>query len=209
MIGYFVRIDYKEEYVALIKGLAEDSDFNKVLFVYHTGEGQENPHWHGCIGTSLKDSTMRKRMKRIFTLGKGNGHMSIKPWETDGAVSYMFHENGAPITVCKGFDDSEIVKARVANDKIQEEVKKAKDKASWKLEEQAYEKLVARKKEYYSEMEIGMTIVELALTGDKYVPNDWLLRAMVTKLQYKLAKTEVDQELVIKSIVIKALRLEN
>lgn len=151
---------------------------------------------------------MRKRMKRIFDKGKGNGHMSIKPWETDGAVSYCFHENDDCIVVNKGFANSEIANARTANAKVQTEVAKAKEKASWKLEELAYDKLKSYNKEFYTEMEIGVCIVELALTSDKYVPNDWLLKAMVNKLRYRLAGNPQDQQEIVKMIVMKALRLE-
>lgn len=192
----------------ILQEMARDPDYNKVLCVSHKGSKDEPSHYHLCIGTSVKEDAMRKRMKKLFTKGKGNGHCSIKPWLDAGGVSYCFHEQDECIVINKGFSDEEIATARKANAKIQEEIKKAKEKASWKLEEQAFAVLKAREKPYYTEMEIGMCIVNLALTGDKYVPNDWLLRAMVSKLQWRLAGNEYEQEMIVSAIVKKALRLE-
>lgn len=208
MIGHFIRLAMLEGYVGLIQGMVEDTDYNKILCVSHKGNKDEPSHYHICVGTSVKEDAMRKRMKKLFTKGKGNGHMSIKPWIDDGAVSYCFHEQDECIVVNKGFTEEEITKAKKANGKIQEEIKKAKEKASWKLEEQAYNVLKAKEKPYYTEMEIGMCVVTLALSGDKYVPNDWLLRAMVSKLQWRLAGNEYEQEMIVSAIVKKALRLE-
>lgn len=208
MIGHFIRIKMIEGYVDIIKAMATDTDYDKVLCVFHKGSSDEPSHWHMCIATSVKEEAMRKRMKKLFTKGKGNGHMSIKPWVDDGAVSYCFHEQDECIVVNKGFSPDEIEKAKKDNKKVQEEVKKAKEKASWKLEEQAYEALKTRGKPYYSQMEIGMCIVSLALNSDKYVPNDWLLKAMVSKLQWRLAGNEEEQEYIVSEIVKKALRLE-
>lgn len=105
-------------------------------------------------------------MKKIFDQGKGNGHMSIKPWDgSNDACSYMFHEPDAAIVVRKGVSDAQLVEFKARNQHVQAEVTKAKEKASWTIEEEAYERLRGQKN--VSDQQIMETIVRVAFDKGK------------------------------------------
>lgn len=107
-------------------------------------------------------------MKKIFDQGKGNGHMSIKPWDgSNDACSYMFHEPDAAIVVRKGVSDAQLVEFKARNQHVQAEVTKAKEKASWTIEEEAYERLKERGYRGVTDQMIMETIVRVAFDKGK------------------------------------------
>jgi hypothetical protein len=75
------------------------------------------------IITDYKQQALRVELKKHFTLGKGNGHLSLKLWDGNlKANSYMFHERTIEIIVNKGYKDEEIKQYKEMNDEIQTEI---------------------------------------------------------------------------------------
>lgn len=109
--------------------------FDRLLCVRHLGKSRENPHYHFVFRTDYKDSALRKYLKLHFTQGKGNGHMSLKPWDgQDEALSYMFHEGTDPI-MNKGFSQDEINGLKEKDLSVRESHVKASDMCQLILDE--------------------------------------------------------------------------
>jgi len=83
MQGYFVRLDARDGYRDKIDALTMNEDYTFMFGMAHKGGKGENPHYHIVIGTKVATQAFRVRMKKIFTEGKGNGHMAIKAWDGD------------------------------------------------------------------------------------------------------------------------------
>jgi len=171
------------------------ADYLSVVCVEHRGATKENPHYHLVIRTAVKDQAFRVRMKKIFDKGKGNGHMSIKPWDgCNDAIAYLFHEDdNASLVLQHGVSDETIAEARQRNQQVQREVAKAKERASWKLEDEVYEMFAKGRVDVYPER-IAKEIILLALRSGRYMPNDFLLKAMVTRIQFRLLKGDLYRE---------------
>jgi len=112
--GFLVRIDALETYREKILMLTAVEDYLSILGVQHQGVTKENPHFHLVVESTLDLQAFRKRMKKIFNLSKGNGNMSIKPWDgNEDAYSYLFHEDpNSSILVSKNISDTTIAKKR-------------------------------------------------------------------------------------------------
>lgn len=199
--GYCVRVVALDGYLDKIAGLLICPDYISMIAVRHLGKNRDNPHYHIVIKTAVKQQAFRVRMKKVFDMGKGNAHMSIKEW--DGAleaISYLFHENESDdvIVARKNISDETIEKARERNRDVQTKIEKAKERASWRLEEALYQQIMndptIRKEYVYHEQRIAEELVLLALRNDKYVPNDYQLKAMVTKIRFKLLNGNVRSE---------------
>lgn len=193
-VGYCIRVQAIEDYGSKIAMLNNVEDYTGVLAVRHSGSKKENPHYHIVIRTEVKEQAMRVRMKKIFTIGKGNQHMSIKRWDGDDkALSYLFHElqpdEEANLICSKGLTSARIEELRQKNDAVQLLVAQSKSKASWTLEEDVFQQLVKHvdtQKREFTDVDIAEKILHTALSKDKYPPQPWLCRAMVTKIRYRL-----------------------
>lgn len=200
-IGYCVRVDAMEGYADKLTMLKAHTDFESIVAVKHSGASKENPHYHLVIKTNVKDQAFRVRLRKIFDQGKGNGHMSIKPWDGKReAISYLFHEDpDALLVVQHNVSDETIAEARVLNKNISQMVLDAKTKASWRAEEIVYEQLQAERKRSpdttYTDTQIGTRLLLTCLRTGKYTPQPWLIRAMAERIQFKLLNgIEEDEE---------------
>lgn len=211
-LGYFIRIQQLDGYEEKIQSLKLVKDYTKILCVRHQGDTKENPHYHMTVAISVAPKAFRARMVKLFDKDKGNGHMSIKPW--DGKIecnSYMFHEGDplAPLKEIKkkilalavGYADQEIEEIRKKNVEIKEKVEIAKGKASWKLEEIVLKKFQLVDNKYTRNYDIAREILKTCFETDKYQPNDFQLKLMSDRILYKLQNTEEERNLVINSIV--------
>lgn len=111
--GFFVRVNEHEGYEEKLKLLEEHPDYIRLLAVRHVGKFKENRHFHFAVNTvpELKPQTFRVRMKTIFDAGKGNAHMSIKPWDgSEKALSYMFHETPVDLITQYGHSDDDVAR---------------------------------------------------------------------------------------------------
>lgn len=182
-------------YAEKMRMMAAVSDYQAIVAVKHRGTTGENEHYHMVVKTQVKDQAFRVRMKKVFDMGKGNAHMSIKSWDGNiDAVSYLFHEDDeATLIVQHNVTDETIEKARERNREVQAKIETAKKRASWTIETELLEHY--RKTNLSPDIHtIAKDIVLHALRMDKYVPNDFLLKAMATKLHFKLQDSDVDRE---------------
>jgi len=200
-----------EHYAARLSGLALNPDYQAIVAVKHRGKSGENEHYHMVVKTQVKDQAFRVRMRKVFDKGKGNGHMSIKPWDGNiDAVSYLFHEDeNAELVVRHNVTDEAIEKARARNREVQAKVEQAKSRASWTIEQDLLEHYI-KTKQSPDIHTIAKDIVLHALRKDKYVPNDFLLKAMASKIAFKLLDGDQnDEEKFAREIVAKVYRMDS
>jgi len=193
--GYCVRVDAIEGYAAKLTGLALCQDYKSLVAVRHNGSKAENPHYHIVVQTTIAGQAFRVRMRKIFDQGKGNGHMSIKPW--DGcidAISYLFHEDeNATLLVQHNVSDETVAQAKARNKQVTEMVNASKTKAAWQLEAIVLE-VAQRHTGRTDECWIGQQLILTALRNGKYVPQPWHIRAMTQRILFTLLNGEMESE---------------
>lgn len=192
--GICFRLDAMDGYLALLPKLTEYEDVLSIVIVQHEGTTKENPHFHGVVKTTAQNQTFRKRLKTLFTKGKGNGHMSVKDWDGNyDAISYLFHEDPtANLLVQKGFTDEDITKARERNIAVRQQVLTAKQKASWRVEELVYRE--CDPKNTYTNEYLAKRIFLVAQRTGKYAPTDFKCKQMVLRIQFLLCEGNEDAE---------------
>jgi len=200
-----MRLNIIESYEDKVRALAMTEDYTKVLAISHKGEKGENPHYHITFLTNVKPKAFRARMVKTFDLGKGNQHMSIKEWDgKDEANAYMFHEKGYRMILNKGYSEDDILRFIKINEEVTKKVEKAKEKASWKLEEILVNKITLEvDKERIKRMtsrDIAYYVLRECFESDKYQPNDFQLKGMCDRINYKL-KEPTEKEMVIHDII--------
>jgi len=195
-VGYCMRIQALEGYSDKLSGMTYSNDYVGMVSVRHEGKTGENPHYHAVIRTGVKAQAFRVRMKVLFPDGKGNQHMSIVPWDgNDDALSYLFHEDPSAVLLTrKGLTDERILELRAKNNAVLELVGKSKQKASWTLENDAFEYFNATKPYYLTEKVVASYIYLIALRQEKYPPQPWLMRAMVTKVLFRMKHGDMAKE---------------
>lgn len=142
---FCVRINLYDGYESKIKEFYSDREsYPKVFIGFHIGKSGENPHYHivHTVDKSVTTSAMRKRFKTVFTLGKGNGHISLKEWDGKiDAIAYIYHEDMQLVpTLTHGFTDEEIVQAKAINSEHQATIKGG---SPTKMLEQVYERIMS------------------------------------------------------------------
>jgi len=194
-IGYCVRVQAQEGYGDKIAAMPMNSDYVALLSVKHIGSTKENPHYHIVVKTNVQPQAFRVRMKKLFPDGKGNGHMSIVPWDGDDkALSYLFHEEPDVVPHSrKGITDEYIEKLRLLNRDVQVQVALAKGKASHTLQEDAYLHF-SKNKLPADSVAIGKFMILHALRSGKYVPQPWLVRAMTYSVIFRLFEGDLQRE---------------
>jgi len=185
--GYCLRVDALDGYLDRLKPLTLCQDYKSIVAVKHNGASKENPHYHLVIRTDVASQAFRVRMRKVFDQGKGNGHMSIKPWDgSNDAISYLFHEDeDALLLVQHNISDDTIRQCRERNRHVQQMVQASKDKAAWKLEDIAFEHFKGRSG-HIPEHVIGQYLILTALRAGKYVPQPWHIKAMTQRILFKL-----------------------
>lgn len=193
--GYCVRIDAYDGYADKILSLKSVADYESIVGIKHKGMKGDNPHYHLVIKTQVKDQAFRVRMKKVFNASKGNAHMGIKPWDGNiDALSYLFHEDqNAPLLIQHNVTDETIKKARERNADVQVKVAQAKERASWRLEDEVWEQ-IQKHDGGTSTDEIAKALILTALRNGKYMPNEYLLKSMVTRIQFRLCHGDLSRE---------------
>lgn len=202
-----MRLKKCEEYEQRVQALEFVTDYLTILCYQHEADKElPHEHYHLVIATAVEAKAFRKRMVKVFDKGKGNGHMSIKPWDgRDEAYSYLFHEGTEKQILNKGHPPARIQQFREMNIKVQALMADAKKKASWLLEDEVLNDSALNKDS--DSFEIGRTIVRTALLKNKYHPNDFQLRLMVDRIRFRLQDGDVDrQDAIIENIVFRALK---
>lgn len=201
-IGYFVRVQAMEGHMERVTMLQNQTDYRVVFAVKHKGKSGENEHYHIIIVTSVAPQAFRVRMKKVFDGGKGNAYMSIKRYDgSEDAYAYCFHEDVAELVCRKGVSDDLITRAQQRNKQVQEQIKDAKQKASWTLEQDAIEYF----KEWThvpTDRQVAERLVRIAFDRNKYVPNPYLARQIIANVRFKLCDGDLTKEdQVVRSIV--------
>ena len=206
MSGYFIRIQQIPTYDEKITALTHQADYASILCFKHIGDSKENPHYHLVVKTQIKNKAFRARFVKIFDKGKGNTHMSIKEWDgSEDAYSYMFHEGGVPY-LRHNLTEIDVARFHSMNERVQEEIKISKGKASYHLVEITLAQLT--RNEVYSDLHICMIVLREAFLKDKYKPNDYQMRSIIDEIQYKNTDQDSNsQEAVIFSIAKRILKL--
>jgi len=193
--GFCVRVQALEGYAEKIHTLPLSRDYVSMVAMRHKGASGENPHYHLVIRTDVKQQAFRVRMKKVFDLGSGNEHMSIKNWDGNiDAIAYLFHEDpqGTPHLISNVSTET-IEKARQRNLEVTQKVAVAKEKASWKIEEELM-KIYGATKVKPDLHTISKDILLFALRNDKYPPNDFLLKSMANKILFRLQNGDLNRE---------------
>lgn len=194
--GYCVRVDALEGYGEKIKMLNNIADYRSIAAIKHVGDAKDNPHYHLVIRTEVKGQAFRVRMRKIFDQSKGNGHMSIKPWDGSAdAVSYLFHEdpNGS-LFLSYNLTDEYVAACRARNASVKEQIEASKERVSWKLEDEVYNYYVQKLVKSPDERDVAVQVMLTAWRNNKYAPNDYLLKAIVSKILYRLCEGSVEDE---------------
>jgi len=193
--GYCVRIDALDGYSDKLPLLSACDDYKSIIAVKHKGNKGENPHFHLVVRTQVANQAFRVRMRKIFDQGKGNGHMSIKPWDgNNDAISYLFHEDeNTTVLVQHNISDETVAQAKERNRAVTAMVQASKTKASWLLEEVVYDQLKGSTRKY-DDAYIGQQLILAACRNGKYVPQPWHIRAMVQRIQFKLLNGHEEAE---------------
>lgn len=208
-----MRLQALEGYKQRVFNLTVNPDYPALIAVKHLGEKGDNEHYHLVIKTTVKAQAFRVRMKNVFDKAKGNEHMSIKNWDGNiDAISYLFHEDKedykTPIIARKEISDETIEKAKRRNSEVQTKIQKAKSRASWTIEEELLQ-LYAQQRIKPDTYTIAKDIVLHALRNDKYVPNDFQLKAMSHKISFKLLDGNLNsEEKFAVDYIVKAFRMD-
>jgi len=194
--GFCVRVQALDGYGEKIRMLPQVADYTSIVAMPHKGKLGNNPHYHLVVATQVKEQAFRVRLRKVFNLGSGNGHLGLRAWDGNiDAISYLFHEDAdATPFLQHNVSNETIEKAKLRNKDVQEKVAKAKDRASWKIEEELLQIYKATPDRERTEYEIAKDIILHALRRDKYVPNDFLLKGMARKIQFKLLNGDLNSE---------------
>jgi len=193
--GYCVRVDALDGYSDKLPMLSACEDYKSIIAVKHMGNKGENPHFHFVVRTHVASQAFRVRMRKIFDEGKGNGHMSIKPWDgNNDAISYLFHEDeNTTLLVQHNISDETVAQAKERNRQVVAMVQASKAKASWHLEEIVYAQFKGSSRTP-DESIIGQHLILAALRNGKYAPQAWHVRAMTQRIQFKLLNGTEERE---------------
>jgi len=195
-LGYCVRVDALDGYADKLPLLQASEDYKSIVAVRHKGNKGENPHYHFVVQTQIASQAFRVRMRKIFDQGKGNGHMSIKPWDgNNDAISYLFHEDeNTTLLVQYQVSDETIAQCKERNRQVTAMVNASKAKASWLLEEVVYEALKKSHPDGAGEAYIGQQLILAALRNGKYVPQPWHIRAMTQRIEFRMINGFIEKE---------------
>jgi len=205
---FCVRINLYDGYENRIKEFYSNQEsYPKVFIGFHIGKTGENPHYHIVHTTDkiITVSTLRKRFKPVFTLGKGNGHISVKEWDGKiDAIGYVYHEDQNLVpTVLHGFTPEEISQAKEINAEHQDKIK---SESPMKILEKVYEKLQARpctqtytdhygqikyRKRWHHE-EIFNAIMDAYNEKGDWMPNRFQMERYIMKIQQMLNQEDED-----------------
>lgn len=193
-IGFCVRVDALDGYQDKILMLHTCTDYKSIVAMKHRGSKGENQHYHLVIQTQVQSQAFRVRMRKVFDAGKGNGHMSIKPWDgNNDALAYLFHEDEESVLLVQhNVSDETIAKCRARNREVSALVNASKSKASWLLEEVVFQQL--KDIPYVCEADIGQQLILAALRHGKYVPQPWHVKAMTHRIQFRKLEGSEEKE---------------
>jgi len=192
---WFVRIDGEEEYLRpKVTQLAECVDVVDLLCAFHTGTRKENPHVHMVITMlgEVQKQSYALRIKRVFEVVDRSYALDV--WDARravyGAVSYLFHEEGAPIICKKGWTTDEIAEAQRIAATANTAIAESKDRASTKLVDKAIKhfeaiKFLDENHTVPTKLEITKFMFEAVHKGEAYYPGEFKMKQYIEEVQIK------------------------
>lgn len=193
--NYHLRLNEYPGYSQILQDLKNQDRFPLFLTIRHEGKLKENPHFHIVLQTLQKTATLRTFLKSKFTLGTGNGHMSLKCWDgKDQLIQYMFHEHDCEL----------ITQVGVSTEYLQEQEQLAKDytKGKSKYTDSLYDLILIgindedtlrtfTNPDYpmpaWSKRNICYAIWDVCRVNNKAYPNKFLLESIIRKVQAELS----------------------
>lgn len=194
---WYVRIDGEENYLRQkCEVLASGLDVVSFIGAYHTGTTGQNPHIHACVEiiSEVQKQSFAVRLKAIFEKIKERNDYSLEVWDGnksgEGAVSYLFHDDGVSedsLIGVKNFTSDEIRGAIQANKAVQAVVAINKERASNKLVDKAYEMFKGQNPTKFTLLKF---MLEKCREGENYYPGSYLLKKYVEEVELRLTETE-------------------
>lgn len=183
MNNYTIRLKALDGYRALIPEFFGSERFTRAICVPHTGRKGNNPHYHFLITTDYKIPALRIAMKRVFTLGKGNGHISIKDWDGEiRMMAYMFKEDTLEI-FNKGFPQEYLDDAKQLCVSVKSDILK---NAPSTIVRDATEFFYGNRKDPrnpVSHQEIFMWIMSRLRSNGDWLPNRFQMERWILRIQ--------------------------
>lgn len=187
---WFVRLDGPEEHLRQKCGdLSQSLDTVAMIAAFHKGNRGENPHCHICIEiqSEIQKQSFAERLKKLFGI-VAKSQYALDVWDGNrgkGAVSYLFHEDGAPIFVRKGFTEEDLLRAREANEAVQAVVNVNKERASNKLVDRALDQFSGAVYRLDLKVDILKWMLQECREGRSYYPGSFMLKKYVEEVELK------------------------
>lgn len=187
---WFCRVDGAKEFLSekLEQLLREENNqCVALLAAYHEGRSKENPHCH-FVCEMVKETQKQSfalKVKNLFGITKKTQY-ALDVWDGErekGAVSYLFHEEDACVLANKGFAEHEVQKAKDIAKSVNKIVEDAKEKASHKLVEKAFEYM---KDKEWNRVRCLAYMLKLIKKGENYHPGDYMLKRYVEEIEVRM-----------------------
>lgn len=187
--SWFCRVDGDVDVLRpKVTQLAGCIDVVSLIVTHHTGKKKENPHIHFCINLNYEPQkqSFAVRIKKLFEVVDRGYALDV--WDARraeyGAVSYLFHEEDAPLLCSKGWELSEIQAAKHIAEQTNIAVNEQKEKASTKLVDKA---LVQFFGQVPTKMEVFKFMLISVHKKESYWPGQYKIKQMVEEVEIKLS----------------------
>jgi len=185
--SWFCRVDGDESVLRpKITEFLAKIDIVKMLCVHHTGSKKANPHVHFVvtIANPVQKQSFAVRVKNHFGVVDRSYALDLWDGEHMGkCITYMFHEEAAPILCVKGWSPAEITEAQRQGKAISDAVTESKEKASQKLVERALQAFGEKSPEKY---DILLFMIKEIHAKTAYHPGEFKLKTYVEEVYIKL-----------------------
>ena len=190
-VYWFARVDGPKDHLhGKLKELAECIDVCSILGTYHVGKKGENPHTHFVVemNKEVQKQSYALRLKKLFGIEQKTQY-ALDVWDARraeyGAVSYLFHEDDAPVLVSKGWPEGEISEAKHIAKEANKVIEISRQKAETKLVGKAIEHF-SQWTEKPSTFQIFDYMVREIHSGQNYHPGYFRLKQFVEEVEIKL-----------------------
>lgn len=190
---WYIRITAPHEHITnKLKEVRGWIDYDADMAGFHIGGRTGKPHVHVALRlkSELQKQSIDARFKKLFDV-KGADYSS-KVWDGDNkALSYMYHDESGHVENNLGLSDAEVADLRRMNSIVQETVKIAKEKASYKIVDYVLEK-IKESGIQWTAYEIGWCIQQAIYSGRFHEPGDFQLERYINEILCKQCESEDD-----------------
>lgn len=191
--SWYIRITAPHEHIHnKLKDVRGWFDYIGDMSGFHIGGRTGKPHVHIALRlkTELQKQSLDARFKKLFDV-KGADYSS-KVWDGDNkALSYMYHDESGSVENRLGLSEAEVSDLQRMNSIVQETVKVAKEKASYKIVEYVLEK-IKESGIQWTKYEIGWCIQQAIYSGRFHEPGDYQLERYINEILCKQCESEDD-----------------